>query len=278
MTFLERYRHEVPSFNDDIQGAAAAALGGLVAASRATGTRLPEQRVVIAGAGPVGAGVAALLRDALARAGASEEERQRSVVLVDTEGDGPPGASRLEKAVKDVKPTALIGVSGAHGLFVEPVVREMARHVERPAILPPPSPEGDEAHPAALLSWTDGRALAPTRGSLDGAEPPRGGRADNAFIFPGLALGTLVSEASAVTDGMLVAAAEALAGQVGDSDLAAGALFPPIARLREVSARVAEAVVREAVREDLARTPPRDPAEAVAAAMWEPDYPVVEAS
>jgi malate dehydrogenase (oxaloacetate-decarboxylating) len=156
----------------------------------------------------------------------------------------------------------------------------MGRHVRRPAILPLSRPP--EASPAALLAWTDGRALVAAATPLEpvaaGERLHRVAQGHNAFVFPGVGLGTLVSEAAQVTDGMLAAAAAALAEHVSEEDLGEGMLFPPLGELRAVAAGVAEAVVRQATREDLAQNPPKQPAEAIAAAMWEPAYPVVEVS
>ena len=300
---LDRYRSVLPSFNDDIQGTAATALAGLLAGSRLTGTPLAGQRIVMAGAGAAGTGIARLIRAALLREGLAGDDLLRSLALVDAEGlvldadiefrrglSWPPalaeslglGASSprdLLAVVRALRPTALVGASGAPGLFSEDVVREMARHVERPLIFPLSNPTASaEATPTDLLRWTDGRAIVATGspfGSVEwGGRTVRIGQGNNAFVFPGMGLGVLVAEAREVTDTMFAAAAQALAAEVSEADLREGLVFPPMRELRRVTARVAEAVLREARDLGLGRpfTDAQIP-EAVRQAMWEPDYP-----
>jgi malate dehydrogenase (oxaloacetate-decarboxylating) len=302
---LDRYRTELPSFNDDIQGTAATALAGLLAGGRAVGTPLEAQRIVMVGAGAAGMGIARLLRIALERAGVRGEDLLRAIALVDVDGlvvdsdleyrrglswpaalaesHGLRDGNRdLLAVVRALKPTALIGASGTAGVFTEPAVREMATHVARPLIFPLSNPTSRaEAVPSDLLAWTDGRALIAT-GSPFGPVEFRGrtvhvGQGNNVFVFPGVGLGVLVSEAREVTDPMFAAAAFALAGEVGAAGAGEGALYPAMGRLREVTVRVAEAVIREARDSDLGRplTDAEIPA-AVAAAMWEPVYPGME--
>jgi malate dehydrogenase (oxaloacetate-decarboxylating) len=151
----------------------------------------------------------------------------------------------------------------------------------RPVVFPLSNPtSSSEARPADVMAWTNGRALVATGSPFEpvevGGRQVRIGQGNNAFVFPGVGLGVLVSEARLVTDGMLAAAADALAEQLAPEDRAAGSLFPRIAGLRRVTARVAEAVVRQAVAEGVARHRPEDAAEAVAAAMWDPAYPAIE--
>jgi malate dehydrogenase (oxaloacetate-decarboxylating) len=308
---LDRYRQVLPSFNDDIQGTAAMALAGLIAGTRALGLPLSGARVVVVGAGAAGVGIARLLRDTLRRAGLNAEAATRSVAVLDThglvvDGEGPSedyrrevawppamaaahglGAGRpsdLLSVVRALRPSALIGVSGAPGTFTEIVVREMARHVERPLILPLSNPTSQaEARPEDVLAWTGGRALVATGSPfepvvIDG-RTVRIGQGNNAFIFPGVGLGALLSEAREVTPAMFAAAAECLAGQLRQEDVDAGSLYPPIAALRRVTARIAEAVMREARNGGAglpltdAEIPPR-----VTGAMWEPRYlPLVRA-
>jgi malic enzyme len=300
---LDRYRSELPSFNDDIQGTAATALAGLIAGGRAIGLPLAQQRVVMVGAGAAGTGIARLIRAALVREGVRGEGLLRALALVDLDGlvvdsdveyrrglswpGGFAGSQGLGEGrsrdllavVRAVKPTALLGASGAAGAFTEAVVREMGRHVARPLIFPLSNPTTSaEAVPSDLLDWTEGRALVAT-GSPFGAVSHKGrtvriGQGNNVFVFPGVGLGALVAEVRAVTDPLFAAAAETLAAQVAPEDLREGALFPSIRRLRRVTACVAEAVVREARDRGLGRpfTDAEIPA-AVAAAMWEPEYP-----
>jgi malate dehydrogenase (oxaloacetate-decarboxylating) len=178
----------------------------------------------------------------------------------------------------------LIGTSGEPGKFTEEVVRAMARHVARPLIFPMSNPTSkSEAKPADVIAWTGGRALVATGSpfepvSFEGRTFTIG-QGNNVFVFPGMGLGVLVSRASEVTEGLFAAAAEALAAEVRDEDLASGSLFPPIRDIRRVTARVAEAVVRQA--RDLRVGRPIDDADipgAVAAAMWDPAYPQMNAT
>jgi malic enzyme len=300
---LERYRRELPSFNDDIQGTAAVAVAGVVAAARAAGRPLREERVVIVGAGAAGVGIARLLRTALAREGVAGEALAAAIALVDSKGlvvdardeyrrdlawpaelaaaRGLGAGSPLLEVVRALKPTVLLGVSGVSNLFGEELVRTMAQAVERPAIFPLSNPtSASEARPADLLAWTAGRALVATGSPFDpvavGGRQVRIGQGNNAFIFPGVGLGVLVSEAREVTDAMFVAAADTLAAELAPDDLAAGSLFPRISELRRLTARVAEAVVRQAAADGVARNPSDDPAEAVASSMWEPVYPAID--
>ncbi|HEV8676315.1 MAG TPA: NAD-dependent malic enzyme, partial [Methylomirabilota bacterium] len=306
---LDRYRRVVPSFNDDIQGTAAVVVAGMMAGSRATGTALREQRVVILGAGAAGIGIARLVRDTLGRAGLGGEDLARATANLDRHGllvDDQPIADAYKRdfawpaalaeknglgrgeprdllaVVRAVKPTMLIGTSGEPGSFTEEIVREMARHVDWPLIFPMSNPTSkSEAVPADVIAWTGGRAFVATGSPFD---PVRFegrtftiGQGNNVFVFPGMGLGVLVSEAGEVTEGLFAAAAEALAAEVRDEDLASGTLFPPIRDIRRVTARVAEAVVRQA--RDLWIGKPIDDASipgAVAAAMWNPAYPAMD--
>jgi malic enzyme len=300
---LDRYRKELPCFNDDIQGTAAVAVAGIFAASRAAGRRLTDERLVIAGAGAAGVGIARLFQGALRREGLDGEALRPAVALLDSKGlvvdasdeyrrdlawtgelaaaHGLGAGSSLLDVVRAAKPTVLLGVSGAPGLFDEEVVRTMASQVERPVVFPLSNPtSSSEARPADVLAWTGGRALVATGSPFDpvevGGRRVRIGQGNNAFVFPGVGLGVLVCEAREVTDGMFAAAADALAAQLPEEDLQAGSLFPRIEGLRGVTAHVAEAVVRQAVSEGVARNPPEDPAATIAAAMWDPAYPAID--
>ena len=303
---LDRYRHVLPSFNDDIQGTAAVAVAGIIAATRLTRVPLPEQRVVLLGAGAAGVGIARLIRSTLRRAGLSGEALAFATACLDSTGllvDDEPiadahkqefawpaalagraglGAGQprdIVSVIRAVKPTVLIGTTGRAGTFTEAIVREMARHVERPLILPMSNPTSScEAAPADVLAWTDGRALVATGSPFEpvmhAGRRHVVGQVNNAFVFPGVGLGAIVAQAGAVTDSMFVVAADCLAAEVGDDDLATGSVFPPIRDLRRVTARIAAAVVREAQASGVARArlePDRIP-ESIAAAMWEPAY------
>jgi malate dehydrogenase (oxaloacetate-decarboxylating) len=302
---LDRYRGELPSFNDDIQGTAAVALAGMLTGARLTGKALRDQRIVIHGAGAAGIGIARLLRSALERAGLRGEALTAAIASLDSRGllvddtaiadahkrefawPAPLAEKRglgserrrdLLGVVRALKPTLLIGVCAERGAFSEPIVREMARHVERPLVFPMSNPTScSEATPADVIAWTDGRALVATGSPFDpvswGGRTIEIGQGNNAFVFPGVGLGVLVSHAHKVTDSMFLAAAEQLAAEVSDEQRAAGCLFPRVSELRRVSARIAEAVVRAARQDGVGRPiPDAEIGPAVADAMWQPGY------
>jgi malate dehydrogenase (oxaloacetate-decarboxylating) len=302
---LDRYRKSITCFNDDIQGTAAMAVAGIMAGVRATGIALKDQRVAILGAGAAGIGIARLLRDTLKRAGLTGDALTRAIASLDShgllvddqeitdvhkrafawpaalaekQGLGPGRPRDLEAVVRALKPTVLIGTSGEPGTFTEVIVRAMAAEVARPLIFPMSNPTSkSEAKPVDLINWTSGRALIATGSPFDpvsyGGRVIRIGQGNNSFIFPGMGLGVLVSEAREVTDAMFAAAADRLAAEVHDEDLKSGSLFPPISDIRRVTKAVAQAVVQQAREEGVGKSIPDDKiAAAVAAAMWEPDY------
>ncbi|MFJ4523096.1 NAD-dependent malic enzyme [Streptomyces sp. NPDC088810] len=310
---LDRYRDRVCTFNDDIQGTGAVNLAAVLSGVRATGTPLPEHRIVVFGAGTAGIGVADQLRDALIAEGLSEDEALARFWCVDRYGlltadqgdrlrdvqkpyarpadevdgwrrdESLPGIP-LDEVVRRVRPTILIGTSGQGGAFTEDLVRAMAEHTERPIILPMSNPTDlAEATPADLLDWTDGKALVATGSPFAPVERDGTtyeiGQANNALVFPGLGLGAIVARASRVTDRMLRAAADAVARRTGDTEVARAdaPVLPPIRDLRVTSEAVAVAVARAAVDEGVARAAPDDIEAAVRAARWEPVYPPVEA-
>jgi len=307
---LDRYRASTLTFNDDMQGTGSVALAAILSASAATGTALSEHRVVVHGSGTAGIGIADQLRDAMCGDGTAREAATRRFWCVGRHGmltDARPdlrdfqvpyarpvseadgwgvtdefgGASLLE-VVRQVRPTILIGTSGRPQAFTEEIVREMAAHVDRPIIMPMSNPTAlAEAFPDDLLDWTDGRALVATGSPF--APVVREGtvhevaQVNNALVFPGLGLGTIVSGATRITDGMLLAAAEAVAS-LADPSAAGGALLPRVADLRETSAVVATAVAVQAVQEGVAPQPVDDDVEKqVRAAMWRCDYHPVRA-
>ena len=299
---LERYRDERLTFNDDIQGTGAVNLAAVLAATRATGIPLAGHRIVIFGMGTAGAGIADQLTGAMAADGVPEAEARRHLWAVDRPGlltrDMPvlSDAQRryardpaevagwrrddgigLAEVVARVRPTVLIGTSGQPGAFTEAIVRDLAAHAERPVILPMSNPTAlAEATPAELIGWTDGRALV-AAGSPFGPVDHGGiryeiGQANNALVFPGLGLGVIAARARRVTDGMLLAAACAVADLVDVSSPGAP-LLPRVAQLRETSVAVAAAVARAAAAEGVATaTLPADLPGHLRALMWEPRY------
>ncbi len=306
---LDRYRDEICTFNDDIQGTAAVALAAVLAGVNVTGMPLKDHRIVIYGGGTAGIGIADLIRDTLVRGGVSAEDAARQFyglgsrgLFVDDQptlrdfqrryartraevdgwditGDTSRGIG-LADVVRTVHPTILIGTSTVAGAFSHEVVTEMATHVDRPIIMPLSNPTSRaEALPADLIAWTGGRALIATGspfGPVDHDEVRHViAQANNALIFPGLGLGVAVSQASRVTDGMIVAAAETLARQVNTYRPGAS-LLPGMDELRVVSAHVALAVAQAAADEGVARRPLTDPVNDVYLRMWQPEYPAVE--
>ena len=276
----------------------------MLAAVRATGSTLTEHRIVIFGAGTAGTGIADQLRAQMQADGLPAEEARKRFWALDRPGlltsdltglsdaqrelardpaevagwqrDGETGGLTLAEVVARVHPTILIGTSTRAGAFSEQIVKEMASHVDRPVILPMSNPtELAEATAQDLIEWTGGRALVATGSPF---EPVRFngttyviGQANNALVFPGIGLGVIATQASRVTDGMLAAAAHAVA-QLTDTSAPGAPLLPPVEQLRSTSAAVAVAVAQAAERDGVARIPPRDPQDL----MWEPDYrPIV---
>ena len=305
---LDKYRHDICTFNDDIQGTGAVSLAAVLSAVKASGVPLSEHRVVVFGAGTAGIGIADQVRDAMVRVGVSEEESYKRFWCIDRNGlvtdnmedllDFQMPYARKEaevskwkqndviglaEVVKHVKPTILIGTSTVAGAFKEEIVKEMASHVERPIILPMSNPTPlAEAKPADLIEWTEGRALVAT-GSPFEPVTYNGvtyviGQSNNALIFPGLGLGTIVVRASVMTDGMFAAAAEAVASMV-DTSQPGAPILPEVEELRNISEMVAIEVAKVAVAEGVAREnlSDNDIKIAVKEAIWEPEYRQIKA-
>jgi malic enzyme len=304
LAILDRYSNVLPSFNDDIQGTGAVVVAGLNSALKIKAERLTEQRIVVFGAGAAGLGVTRQIKAQLADEGVRGDDQAAVVAVLDRNGllvnDGKPMddykralAWSTERAVAHAlaapsdrgllsvvskfRPTVLIGVSGVAGAFDEAVVREMARHVERPVIFPSSNPStSSEAVPADLYAWTDCRCLvatgSPFRDVDCGGRRYRVGQGNNVFIFPGLGLAAIAANARQVTDGMTKVASEALAAQVTEAERSSGLLFPSVSRLRDVSFEIAVAVVRQAVREGVAQVAFDDIERLVRQARWSHEY------
>ena len=284
---LARYRDQLCTFNDDIQGTAAIALATLQATTAVTGIPLTEQRIAIVGFGSAGLGIASILVEAVKRAGLSPEAAYAVFYAIDKDGllvegmsgirpeqapfarKGYAGGTTLEEVIASVRPTTLIGVSGQPGAFPERAVREMARHVDRPVILPLSNPTSrSEATPADLITWTGGRALIGTGSPFPGVD-----QTNNSYIFPGLALGIISVKSRRVTDGMFVAAAQALAEMSPARKDRTARLLPPINEIRNVSVVVARAVARQAIADDVAEPMDADQIEtAIRKNIWNPVY------
>ena len=305
ITQLARFRDRLCTFNDDIQGTAAVVVAGVYAALRMTGQAMRDQRVVLGGAGASAQGIANLLVSALRDAGLSGEEARQRICTVDSRGlvtearaemedfkaayarpveevatyaCSDPAHITLEETIRNFEPTILIGTSGAAGLFTEAVVRAMAAVNDRPIVFPLSNPTSkSECTAAEAIRWSDGRAIVAT-GSPFAPVVHRGrthriGQGNNAFIFPGVGLGLWVGGVRRVTDAMFLDAAQALARLVSPADLAQGAVYPELTRIRDCSHAVACAVIRRAVAEGHA-APGILPGleETVSRAMWFPRY------
>ena len=298
---LTRYRDKARIFNDDMQGTGAITLAAILAGMRVAGTRPRDQRVVIFGAGTAGVGIADQLRAVMIADGLGEEEAMRRFWCVDKQGLlvegmrdlrefqrpyarpsaevsdwGSDGTIGLHEVVTKVHPTIIVGTSTVGGAFTEPIIREMANGVDRPLIFPLSNPtDRIEAIPADVIRWTDGRGLVGTGTPWDPVHYKGTdyaiGQANNALVYPGIGLGTIVSRADRVTDGMLLAAAEAIAAMVDVSRPGAG-LLPEVENLRAVSATVAVAVARQATKDQVADADLPDPVQAVQDAMWQATY------
>jgi len=273
---LDKYRDTHLCFNDDIQGTGATTLSGVLGALRAKGAdvnSLGEQRIVVAGAGSAGIGVAQVLMQAMMEQGRTEEEAKKAFFIVDQDGllgkdrsdtlsreqaafarDEDGGLSLLD-VVKKHKPTILLGMTTVGGLFSEEIITEMASSCERPIIFPLSNPTTNaECTAEQAFEWTDGKCIFAAGSPFDPVTMEDGRvfyptQCNNMYVFPGIGLGATVCGAKTVSDRMLYVAAEALANFVTEEELAQGKVFPHISNIREVSHRVAVAVVREAARE-----------------------------
>ena len=299
---LETHRERICTFNDDMQGTGAITLAAAISAGRACGKPLRSQRVVIFGAGTAGIGIADELRDSMMSEGLSKKEATEHFWCVDKSGlllagigemhdyqrpyarpasEAGHWTHSLADVVHKVQPTMLIGASAAGGSFTEAIIRDMAAHTERPVILVISNPSTQsEANPADLITWTDGRALIATGASFSPVTY-KGvtyviGQVNNAMLYPGLALGAIVSGARIITNGMLSAAAHAVSSLVTVRQPGAS-LLPHVDDLRSVSATVAAAVAEAAVVEGVARIRFDDIVQQVQDAMWQPEYKTIKA-
>jgi malic enzyme len=305
ITQLERFRHRLCTFNDDIQGTAAVVVAGVYGALRINGGAMREQRILLGGAGASAQGIAGLLVSALVEEGLTLDTARRRIATVDSRGLVTTARAQmeefkatyarpmeevaryvcvdrehvtLEETIYNFKPTILIGTSGTPGLFTEAVVRGMTAVNERPIVFPLSNPTSRcECTAAEAISWSGGRAIVATGSPFAPVEYAgrtcRIGQGNNAFIFPGVGLGLWVGRVRRVTDPMFLDAARALARLVTADDLAEGAVYPRLSRIRDCSHAVACAVIRRAVAEghaDAAMLEDLD--RRVRAAMWEPTY------
>jgi malate dehydrogenase (oxaloacetate-decarboxylating) len=306
---LNRYRDQLLTFNDDIQGTSAVALGAILGAVKVTGRNLKEQQIVMLGAGSAGVGVADGLRAAMKGEGLTEEEAHSRFWIVDKDGllhsgrkDLTPeqsvyaqpesrvsewprtsnGHVGLADVIGQIKATILIGLSTVQGAFSEPIVREMARKTERPVIFPLSNPTSrSEAKAEDLICWTDGRALvatgSPFAPALFGGRKIQVAQCNNIYIFPAMGLGVVASGARRVTGPMLLAAARTLAGHSPALKDPCASLLPPLAELRKVAAEIACAVGVEAQKDGVAPEISEDELrQRVLDTQWAPVYPAFE--
>lgn len=301
---LARYRNQLCTFNDDIQGTAAVATATLLSAINVTGVPLEQQKIVVLGFGTAGIGITNLLAQLMQDKGLSEEEARNRFYAIDRYGlvteNGkdvrpeqrpyarkeqevqdwrqPNGEITLLDVIRHAKPSVLIGVSGQMGAFTEHAVREMAKNAMRPIIFPLSNPTSrSEATPQDLLDWTEGRALIGTGSPFEPVN--RGGKkvhidqTNNSYIFPGLALGIIASKAKRVTDTMVMAAAEELARLVPTQKDKQASLLPSLSDSRQLSRSIAQAVGRQAIQDGQAQVAGEDSlSRELQANIWEPVY------
>ena len=296
---LEKYRKNIPTFNDDIQGTGIVTLGGIFGAMDITGEKLVDQVYLCYGGGTAGAGIASRVLREMVSQGLSEEEAYERFFMVDKQGllfddmddltpeQKPfaknranfPNADKLTdllEVVKTVKPTILVGTSTQPNTFTKEVVEAMCQNTERPCIFPLSNPTKlAEASAEDLIAWSDGKAFVATGIPSDnviykGVEYIIG-QANNALIYPGLGLGVLASEASLLTDEMIGAAAHSLSG-ITDITKPGAPVLPPFKYVADVSIKVAEAVAKKAQEQGLARAQEKDMAKAVRDFKWIPKY------
>jgi malate dehydrogenase (oxaloacetate-decarboxylating) len=302
---LERYRDRLCTFNDDIQGTAVVAAGTLLAAVNVTGVPMREQRVAVLGAGGAGTGISALLLRAMVEDGLPEAEARRRFYLVDRDGllvEGMPGLLSFQEpfvqprdavagwtleresmiglgdVVRNASPTVLIGVSGQPGAFPEGVIRAMAASVQRPVIFPLSNPTSRaEATPVDVMAWTECRAVigtgSPFPPLLKNGAYVRVDQTNNSYVFPGIGLAAIAVHARRISDGMLMAAAHALADTSPARLNPHANLLPPVSDLRDVSLRVAQAVAMQARKDGLTeQMDAGDMYQKIRNKMWAPVY------
>ena len=296
---LNRYKKEIPTFNDDIQGTGIVVLGGIFGAMDITGEKLTDQVYLCYGGGSAGAGIADRVHAEMVAEGLSPEEAYKRFFMIDKQGllfddmedltpaqkpfakkrsdfEGKGDMTNLLEVIKTVKPTILVGTSTNPGAFTKEVVEAMCENTERPVIFPISNPTKKlEATAKQVIEWSDGKAFVAT-GVPSGTISYKGvdyeiGQANNALIYPGLGLGMLASEAKLLTDEMIGAAAHSLSGIVNPGQPGAPVL-PPFQYVADVSIKVAEAVAKKAQEQGLAQAKETDMAKAVRDLKWYPKY------
>ncbi len=292
---LQKYRDRICTFNDDIQGSGAVALAGLYSALRITGGKLKEQKILFEGAGEAAIGIGDLIVSAMLDEGLSEEEARNRCWFVDSKGLVVKSRGDLSEhklpyahdyehlrdflaAVESLRPTVIIGASAQPKTFNHQVLEAMSKFNERPIVFALSNPTSKaECTAEEAYGWTEGRAIFAS-GSPFTPVVVRGktyvpGQCNNAYIFPGIGLGVIACAAKYVTDEMIFSAAKALAGEVAETDLAQGRVYPPLTRIRDVSAAIATAVAEVAYNRGLARKPrPNNLLTYIKSQMYAPEY------
>ena len=293
---LSKYRHNTCLFDDDIQGTGAVAVAGVIASMRITKGKLSDQKLLFLGAGEAGIGIADVFVAALKEEGMSEEEARRHCWFVDSRGLLCAGRDNIAAhkepyaheheyidnlldAVKELKPTVLLGLSGQPQTFTKEVVEAMTKNHKRPIIFALSNPTSmAECTAEQAYKWSKGRAVFASGSPFDpvkyGNQTFVPGQGNNAYIFPGVGLGVIVSQSRTVTDEMFLAAAHSLANQVKDSDIERGRVYPPLPDIRQVSAKIAAEVAKMAYDNGFTDKPePKDILAEVNAYMYRPVYP-----
>jgi malate dehydrogenase (oxaloacetate-decarboxylating)(NADP+) len=292
---LQMYRDRICTFDDDIQGTASVVLAGLYSALKITGGKLEDQRILFLGAGEAGLGIGNLVVSALIDEGLSEKDARTRCWFFNSKGLIVKSRTNLGQqhllyahdhellpdflsAVESLRPTVIIGACGKRGMFTQPVLEAMARFNKSPFVFALSNPTSQaECAAEEAYAWTQGRAVFASGSPFD---PVRvhgktciPGQANNAYIFPGVGLGVIACGASHVTDEMFLAAAKALADKVSDADLEHGCIYPPLGKLREVSAAIAAVVAEVAYNRGLAtENKPKNLLRHIKSLMWEPRY------
>jgi len=293
---LENYRDQLCTFNDDIQGTGSVALAGVLSALRLTGGKMSDHRVLMLGAGEAGMGIADNIVAVLMEDGLSKAEARQRIWFVDSKGlivksreglvehklhyahDHTPCADLLS-AVKSIKPTMLIGVSGQPRTFTEEIVRLVGSYNERPVIFALSNPTSKaECTAEEAYKWTEGHAIFASGSPFDpvtiNGQRLVPGQGNNAYIFPGVGLGVVATGARRVTDAMFISAAKSLAALLREEEMAEGRIYPSLKRIHEVSLAIAVGVAEEVYRSNLTDRPrPADLVGFIRSQMFKPEYP-----
>ena len=294
---LEKYKERICCFDDDVQGTAAVALAGILAAMRLSHGQLEGQKFLFMGAGEAGLGIGHLIVAALKEAGIPEDEAKRKCWYVDSKGlivkertdlsehkkafaHDYPFHAGLQQIIEDLKPTALIGAAGRGRLFTQPIIEMMARLNSHPLIFALSNPTSKaECTAEEAYRWSGGRAIFASGSPFEPVQIDGRtfipGQGNNAYIFPGVGLGVVASESRLVTDKMFLVSARALSALVTEEDLAVGRIYPPLQKMREISLHIAVEVAEEAWRTGLARMErPDDVTAYIRSLMYDPVYKV----